>query len=278
MTPEASEICLRSKIAVFAGRGILPELLANRLEKAGASPRYLALDGCVPGWLTGREHTLVTFTDFLPKFADHFKDGCRTAVFAGSIGRPRIADGSSGLAIDIESGDDAAIRKFVGIIEDIGFRIVGSHEFLPELLAGPGILSRSRPDEAAQRDTSIAARIVRALGAVDVGQAAVVAQGVCLGVEAVEGTDHLIRSSGLAKRLLPRPEIRSGVLYKAPKPQQELRLDFPVIGPDTPAGVARAGLAGIAFEANGVMILDRAKTVELADEAGIFIWSRDSET
>ena len=67
----------------------------------------------------------------------------------------------------------------------------------------------------------------------------------------------------------------AGVLVKAAKPQQDLRVDMPTIGPRTVETVARAGLGGIAIEAGRVMIVDRAATIETADRLKIFLAARD---
>ena len=69
-----------------------------------------------------------------------------------------------------------------------------------------------------------------------------------------------------------RPGGRRGVLYKAPKPGQDWRMDLPAIGPATVAAAAAAGLAGVAVQAGGVLILDREATVAAADDAGLFLW------
>jgi UDP-2,3-diacylglucosamine hydrolase len=74
--------------------------------------------------------------------------------------------------------------------------------------------------------------------------------------------------------LKPNPKGARGVFYKAPKPEQDRRIDLPVIGPETVARAAAAGLAGIAWEAGGVMLLDRAAVVAAAEAAGLFLWSR----
>ena len=73
----------------------------------------------------------------------------------------------------------------------------------------------------------------------------------------------------------PDPAGARGVLFKGPKPGQDRRLDLPAIGPDTLRGAAAAGLAGVAVEAGGVMILGRAATVAAADAAGLFLWARE---
>jgi DUF1009 family protein len=72
----------------------------------------------------------------------------------------------------------------------------------------------------------------------------------------------------------PSAGVRRGLLYKAPKPGQDRRVDMPALGPATVVGAAAAGLAGIAFEAGGVLLLDRDKAVAAADAAGLFLWAR----
>ena len=131
------------------------------------------------------------------------------------------------------------------------------------------------PTAADIADADRAAKIVEGLGALDLGQGAVVAQGLCLAVAALPGTDAMLAFAALHDPALrPNPKGARGVLYKAPKPGQDRRIDLPAIGPETVAGAARAGLAGIAWEAGGVLLLDRDATVAAAAAAGLFLWSR----
>ncbi len=114
-----------------------------------------------------------------------------------------------------------------------------------------------------------------ALGAVDVGQGAVVAQGLCLGVEALPGTDALLAGiAALKPGLRPDPARGRGVFYKAAKPGQDRRIDLPTIGPDTLRAVAAAGLGGVAFQAGSVICLDLEEMQRLAGELGLFLWAR----
>jgi DUF1009 family protein len=109
--------------------------------------------------------------------------------------------------------------------------------------------------------------ILTALGPHDVGQAVVVAEGVCLAIEAAEGTAQML--ARVAE--LRVSEARSGVLIKLPKPAQDRRVDLPTIGPDTATAVARACLAGIAVEADAGFILEREETIRRCDEEGLFL-------
>jgi UDP-2,3-diacylglucosamine hydrolase len=115
-------------------------------------------------------------------------------------------------------------------------------------------------------DIERAIGVVRALGALDVGQGCVVQQGIVLAVEAAEGTDAMLaRCDGLRR---PGP---GGVLVKLVKPGQERRADLPTVGPETLRGAAAAGLRGVAFEAGGTILAERGATVAVADEAGLFL-------
>jgi DUF1009 family protein len=104
------------------------------------------------------------------------------------------------------------------------------------------------------------------LGALDVGQAAVVQQGIVLGVEAVDGTDALLARCGPLRRDGP-----GGVLVKVAKPGQDRRADLPTIGPQTVAAAAAAGLSGIAVEAGATFVADRTAVAAAADRAGLFV-------
>jgi DUF1009 family protein len=168
------------------------------------------------------------------------------------------------------SGDDGLLSAVIRVFGEEGFRVIGAHDVMREALGPVGLLSRTAPDELALIDIKRAVAVVRALGAVDVGQGCVVQQGVVLAVEAVEGTDAMLaRCAALAR---PGP---GGVLVKRPKPGQERRADLPTIGPDTIRNAAAAGLRGVAFEAGGTILADRAATAAASDAAGLFLLGLD---
>jgi hypothetical protein len=153
------------------------------------------------------------------------------------------------------------------VLEEEGFEVVSPQSVLAGLLPESGLLTRGAPpDQAARADIRRGVAVCRALGAVDVGQAVVVQQGLVLGVEAIEGTDALLARCGGLRR-----QGRGGVLVKLSKPNQDRRLDLPAMGPDTVRHAAAAGLAGIAFEAGSTVLLDRERTVAAANAAGLFL-------
>jgi DUF1009 family protein len=139
--------------------------------------------------------------------------------------------------------------------------------FVPE-----GVLGRERPSAREHGDIDRALKLIATLGPFDVGQAAVIADGHVIAVEAAEGTDHMLARIAELRRLgrVAAPK-GVGVLVKAPKPGQDRRFDLPSIGPRTIALVASAGLAGLAVTAGSTMIAEAEETITAADREKIFI-------
>lgn len=268
----------------MAGRGDLPRLIAEHARATGR-PYFIVSFGMALEWVEGHPHLNLAFEKVGRLFAELRRAGCRQVVFAGGMDRPRLRFwqlDAKALTVAarvvrlLRRGDDAMLRGLGAIFEEEGLELVAPTDCLPAgaLVAEPGMLGRHRADARARADAMRAAEILRALGPVDVGQAAVVAGGVCLGVEAVEGTDALLaRVSALPAEKRAHAPSPAGVLLKMPKPSQDRRLDLPAIGPRTLQGVVDAGLSGAVIEAGGVQILDRAATVAAADRAGLFLWS-----
>lgn len=269
-------------LAIVAGRGELPRLLAEDCARRGRPYRVVVFRGVELPWLGRHPAVDARFEKPGRLFAALHDAGLDAVVFAGGLARPSIRP----LAFDIKmlclaprllrgmrTGDDATLRLVARIFEAEGFRVEAAQDILPELPAIAGVHSGARPSDADRADASRAAAIVAAMGGVDVGQAAVVAGGICLGLESIQGTDAMLAFVASTDPGL-RPKAR-GVLFKGPKPAQDRRMDFPAIGPGTMQNAAKAGLAGVVVEAGGVMILDRAATVAAADAAGLFLWARE---
>jgi DUF1009 family protein len=270
--------------ALIAGTGALPVLLADRLEAEGQPFLLAEMEGhpaeARPGWRVEQ----FCIEQLAPLFERLHEAGMTRVVFAGAVARPGIdptridpktAQVLPRLVAAFQQGDDALLRTVIALFEEAGFEVVGAEAIAPELVPGEGVLSAAQPSDADRRDAERAAEIVAGLGALDVGQGAVVAQGLCLAVETLPGTDAMLRwVAEVAGEKRPDPNGARGVFYKAPKPGQERRVDLPAIGPETVAAAARAGLAGVVIEAGGVMILDRAATLAEAERAGLFLWAR----
>lgn len=263
-----------SKLALIAGQGGLPAALIAALPER---PFVCALDGFAPdGVAVDQVFRVERLALFLRLLEDQ---GITRVAFAGAVQRPRLdpslfdphtAQMVPRLLAAMQAGDDATLRAVIGIFEEAGFEVVGVEGIAPALLPRAGVLAGvvSARDE---QDATRAAAIVAALGAVDVGQGCVVAQGLCLAVEALPGTDAMLAGVATIPASL-RPA--GGLFYKATKPGQDRRIDLPTLGVATVQRAAEAGLSGLCWQAGSVICLDLPAMVAEAQARGLFLWAR----
>jgi UDP-2,3-diacylglucosamine hydrolase len=159
------------------------------------------------------------------------------------------------------------LSEAIAWLESCGFTVVGPHQLAPGLLAPVGSMTLLAPDFNDEYDIETAMYETRRVGLADVGQAAVSRGGAIIASEGRSGTAAMLARLAASETRFRR----SGVLAKFCKPQQEIRVDLPAIGPDTVEQAAAAGLAGIVVEADRALILDREVTVAKANDLGIFI-------
>ena len=267
-------------LAVLAGGGPLPRQIVDACLIAERPVHVIAFDGVTDeATVEGVGHSWQRLAAVGSTIDALKQAGAEELVLAGHITRPSwssMRPDWRGMMLlpkllATGQGDDAVVSTVLAELESEGFRVIGAHDVLPDLLAPPGLIAGPQPGKAEAADIACGSAVVRALGAVDVGQAAVVQQGIVLAVEAVEGTDAMLaRCQGLKRG------GGGGVLVKYCKPGQDRRVDMATIGPHTVEGAAKAELAGIAVEAGATLILERARRVQLADDAGLFVVGIDA--
>jgi DUF1009 family protein len=271
-------------LGIIAGGGELPVAIAESVRDSGREVFVLALAGADDA-LASFPREDVGIGELGKSFALLKKHDCGEITLAGKVSRPEWnairldARGVMALPKVVAAalkGDDALMRTMIAIFEKEGFRVIGTAEASPSLIATAGVYGWYRPDAQALADIAQAREIVRQMGKLDIGQATAVCEGLTLAVEAAEGTDAMLeRLANLPRNLRGTAEKRRGVLVKAPKPQQERRVDLPVIGVRTIELAAAAGLAGVAVEAGSALLMRKAKLVEAADRLGLFVMAFD---
>lgn len=269
------------KLGLIAGGGRLPIEIADHCERSGRAYHVLRLRGFAGDELADRPGEVVGLAELGKCFKSLRRAGCEAVCLAGNVARPdfgklkpdlRGVRALPGAIAAARHGDDALLRYLVGIFEKEGFAVEGAHEVTAELALPLGPLGAHDAGQQHHADIARALAVARQIGQLDIGQGAVVCDGLVLAVEAQEGTDVMLeRVAGLPAAIRGAPGAAKGVLVKAPKPIQEERVDLPTIGPSTIQGAARAGLAGVAGEAGRLLVLDRAEVVRLADELGLFV-------
>ncbi|MCB6177485.1 UDP-2,3-diacylglucosamine diphosphatase LpxI [Rhodobacter sp. Har01] len=265
-------------LALIAGAGALPAALVAALPQC---PFVAALDGFPPDALT--PDLSFRIERLYPFFNALHGAGVTQVCFAGAVRRPRLDpalfDAATAQIVprlmqSLAQGDDATLREVIALFEEEGFAVVGAAEVAPALVPPEGLYAGALTHRD-QQDATRAAAIAEALGRVDVGQGCVVQQGLCLATETLSGTDAMLATvAGLPAGLRPPAQAGRGLLYKAPKPLQDRRIDLPALGPATVAAAAAAGLGGIAWEAGGVLCLDLPAMQVVAADHGLFLWSR----
>ena len=275
-------------MAVIAGRGALPRRIAEARAAAGRPYLLIVFPGSFEPWMEDHPHQHHGFEKVGALFRALRRAGATHVVFAGAMNRPRLQPWKADLKalkiiarvlVMLRQGDDALLRGLAGIFEAEGLTMIGPMDVLGQALAvAPGPLGTRRPNPQDMADARRAAAIVTALGPLDVGQGAVVAGGICLGVEAIEGTDLMLARVAelpVERRAVAPPP--SGILFKGPKPGQDMRMDLPTIGPATVRGAVAAGLNGIVVTAGTTLLTDADEVRRQADAQGLFIYGATAE-
>ncbi len=271
----------RPGLGLIAGGGELPRAVAESARADGRDVFVVALRGLCGDWAKGFSHQEVSLGEPGRALKALGAAKAHDVLLVGRVDRPKFSElklDAKGVMVlprviaAARQGDDALLRMLVGLFEAEGFHAVGVAEAAPGLVAEEGPLGHLSPHDDHRADIARAFAIVRALGALDVGQAAAVCEGLALAVEAAEGTDAMIARVGqLRETLRGTPEHRRGVLVKALKPTQDAKTDMPVIGVETVQRAASVGLAGIALEAGKSLIVDKRAVAAEADRLGLFV-------
>lgn len=271
---------MKNPLGIIAGGGRLPAQVAAAAQAAGREVFIAGIeDYADPVLLQPFAHQfyrLGAAGAMIKAFRDH---GCKDLVMIGPVKRPSFlslrpdAEGARLLARIGKAaflGDDGLLAVIVAVLSEEGFRILGAHEILHDVMVPQGLLTKTAPDAQAMADIARGIEVLKLIGAADVGQACVVQQGLVLAVETVEGTDAMLTRIPAVAR--PGP---AGILIKIAKPQQERRADMPTIGPQTVTHALQSGLRGLAFEAGGTILVERETLIQLADQAGFFLFGAE---
>ncbi len=269
-------------LAIICGGGSLPFAVADAVARRGRRAVLFPIRGFGdPAAVERYPHHWIALGQFGRMCRLASAERCRDVVFIGNLIRPSLRE----IRLDWQTirlmpriarlyrgGDDRLLSGIGRIFEEHGFRLLGAHEVAPEILVREGVMGKRRPSERDEADIATGLAVLAAMGPFDIGQAAVVASGHVIAVEAAEGTDAMLARVAELRRLgRIRYPVGVGVLVKAPKPSQDRRLDLPSIGPQTVAGVIRAGLAGLAVVAGGTIMAQPDAVVATADRGKIFV-------
>ena len=263
------------RIGIVAGAGDIPERVIAACREQGRDPFVVGLaDQADPASFSRPPDAWIRLGEAGKGISLLKSAGAEEVVLVGGVKRPPLRSllpdaWTSRFLLRVGRSyyrDSSVLGVIADALEAEGLRVVAPETFAASLAAEARAYTSLAPNQGQRSDIARGFEVARALGALDVGQAVVIQQGRVIGVEAAEGTDALIERC--AALLCPD---EGGVLVKACKPGQDIRMDLPTVGPRTVAHAARAGLSGIAVAAGGALIVDREQVIRAADAAGIFV-------
>ncbi|MBE1711867.1 MULTISPECIES: LpxI family protein [Mesorhizobium] len=272
-----------ARVGIIAGGGSLPVEVAAGSAGQGYPPFIVLMEGEADRLteLCQYEHetlALEAIGSLIPLLKRH---RITHLVLAGEIKRrPRLTHLRPSLSLlavipivvmALARGDDGLLKVVARGLEARGIKVMGAHEIVPNLVAAEGVLTKAVPQKSDWRDIEAGFAAAKAIGALDIGQAAIAVGGRAIALEGIEGTAGLLDRAKLLRGHGRIAGKTRGVLVKCAKPGQELRADLPSMGPQTVEAAHAAGLAGIAVEAGRSLILEGPATLSRANELGLFI-------
>jgi len=264
-------------IAIFAGRGTLPQMLIEDCQKKKRRFILFLLDG---------EKYEIDYSLFQPttiaygaveKFLKILREQqIKNIVFIGAVTKPNF----SSLKVDKKGaillakilankilGDDAVLRTVMKFLEKEGLKFVAIDELLDCVMSKKSTLTRLQLSKENLADIEIGVKAIKTFSQFDVGQSVVIAQKQIIAVEALEGTDSMIARC----KSLKVDYKQNAVLVKMKKRSQSNKVDLPTIGVETIKNCAASGIAGIAIQANSTLVLNKYEVIKTADELGLFL-------
>jgi DUF1009 family protein len=262
-------------IGIIAGGGKFPLMAAESAKEQGFRVIAIAHEGDTDPALADIVDNITWIKlGQLGKIINVFKKHQVTkALMAGTITKRHMFSKArpdlKGMALISRLAilhDDGILRAVAVDMAKEGIEIISAVQYLPELLAPPGCLTRKRPGKKEEVDIKFGWNVAKELGRLDVGQCVVVRDKTVLALEAIEGTNETIKRGG-------RLAEKKAVIIKVSKPDQDLRFDMPSVGVETIQVMNEVKASVLAVEAGKTLLFDKSEMIEYADRVGISIVS-----
>ena len=271
----------RRPVGLIAGWGRPPFLVAQGMRAAGRKVVIVGLRGCASVRLQhlADDFSWVGLTRIDGWIRAFQRAGVQEAVMIGGVKKREIYSALRVLRYipDIRTArmwyvrlrkDKRDNRLLLAVADELrteGIELVSSVKYFKEHLADEGLMTRTPVPRPAEADVEFGWRIARASAELDIGQSLAVKERDIIAVEAIEGTDAMIRRAGRLCR------VGGWTLVKVARPKQDMRFDVPTIGPSTIRNLRDARCGCVVLEAGRTVIVDKPATLALADRLGVAI-------
>lgn len=262
------------KIGLIAGNRKFPLLFAQAAKDKGYSVVAVAIKGDTSASLKKLVDKIywLSLADFSRLFEIFKQEGITEVVMAGQISPRRLFSKEIGRdkllkeALDNikDKRADTIFGKIADMLKDAGFTLIDSTTFIEEFLPQKGTLTNFEPNASLWEDVGFGMDLARAVAGLDIGQTVAVKSRAIVAVEALEGTDNLIKRAGRI--------ARGGItVVKVSKPNQDMRFDIPVVGLNTIKNLIKAGARCLAIEGGKTLFIDKDQSLKLANSKGLAI-------
>jgi len=262
------------RIGLVAGYGTLPILFARSAKAKGDTVVVFALKGVTDESIASHADKVHWFEwgQFGKAIMTLIAERVKSIVMLGKIKKEilfkedeRLDEEARKIIGDSADKKDYKLLKGVAdVLSKIGVAVMDPSPYLKELIPSKGVITKRRPSKKEELDIEYGLEVARQFSALDIGQTLAVKDKTIIAVEAVEGTDEAIRRAGSL--------CKNGfTVIKAARPNQDMRFDIPLVGPDTLEVLIAAGGTALALEAEKTFLMDRESVIRRADEKNISI-------
>lgn len=264
-------------IAIFAGRGVLPKILIEECQKNGRRFKVFLLESETYEIDYSTFHPVILPYGAIEKFLAEMRAAeIKNLVFIGAVNKPNFSTlkvdkrGAVLLAKIVANkilGDDAVLRTVMNFLEKEGLKMLRIDELLDCVISQKGVLTQKKPTAENLADIELAAEAIRNFSKFDIGQSIIIAQKQIIAVEALEGTDAMIKRCAE----LQFDYKNKAILVKMKKSKQSAKADLPTIGVTTIKNCHAAGICGIAIQVNSTLVIEKDFVIKTADDLGMFL-------
>lgn len=260
------------RIGLVAGGGKLPLEFIRAVKRKGGTVVVFAIQGQASPELE-READRIYWMNVgqYRKFAFLLiRNGIRELALLGKIEKnvlySGIYDREARIALEKlkDKKDYSILGEITRHLNKICVKVMDPAEYLSHLFPASGVLTECRADERMERDIEFGYKTAKKMAEMDIGQTIIIKDGAVVAVEAMEGTDAAVSRAGAIAG-------KGCVMVKVSRPDQDMRWDVPVVGPETVQKLCENGFSALAIESGKMFVVDKEKMKSLADSAGLVI-------
>ncbi len=268
-------------VGLIAGAGQLPILVAEGIRAVGGTVCGLGFQGSVDDETKQHcdEYRDVGLAQ-LGKWVRTFRKwGVHQAVMVGGVAHTKkyrrfqflhyLPDTQAAVLWYRKLRHDRRTATILTVLADElatqGIQLMDNRTYIPDHLASSGVLTTTHPTKDLQRDIDFGWNLISQAVELSFGQSMAIRGCDVIAVEAAEGSDAMIERAGQLSGGRP------WVFLKTSSRGHDMRADVPTIGVTTIEHVHQAGGRALALGAGRVIMMDKPKVIQRANELGVAI-------